>query len=122
MECSYLQRFNVTSVVYFVAGRSFPRIFNMRSTNTVHHLTPDGVPGDKTNYDENDISVFTAIDDDTRVIPAVEFRNVKFAYDDQIILNDISFRVMRGELLVALKLRGKYVACFSSFILKMRSI
>jgi phospholipid/cholesterol/gamma-HCH transport system ATP-binding protein len=78
----------------------------MRSTNTQHHLTPDGVPGDKTNYDENDISVFMAIDDDTRVIPAVEFRNVKFAYDDQIILNDISFRVMRGELLVVLSASG----------------
>ena len=78
----------------------------MRSTNTEHHLTPDGGPGDRSNYDENDISVFTAIDDDTRVIPAVEFRNVNFAYDDQIILNDISFRVMRGELLIVLSASG----------------
>jgi len=49
---------------------------------------------------------FTAIDDETRVIPAVEFRNVKFAYDDRIILNDVSFRVMRGELLIVLSASG----------------
>lgn len=29
--------------------------------------------------------IFTTIDDNTRVIPAVEFRNVKFAYGDQIV-------------------------------------
>ncbi|HEX5603822.1 MAG TPA: ATP-binding cassette domain-containing protein, partial [Pyrinomonadaceae bacterium] len=46
------------------------------------------------------------IDDDTRVIPAVEFRNVNFAYDDQAVLNDISFRVMRGELLIVLSPSG----------------
>jgi phospholipid/cholesterol/gamma-HCH transport system ATP-binding protein len=54
----------------------------------------------------NDARIFTAIDDDARVTPAVEFRNVKFAYDDQIILNDISFRVMRGELLIVLSASG----------------
>ena len=50
--------------------------------------------------------VFTAIDDETRIVPAIEFRNVTFAYDDQTILNDISFRVMRGELLVVLSASG----------------
>ncbi len=78
----------------------------MRSTNTEDHLIPDGVPGDKSNYGENNIRVFSAIDDETRVVPAIEFRNVKFAYDDQIILNDISFRVMRGELLVVMSASG----------------
>jgi len=88
MECSYLQRFNVTSVFYFI---DTPDYFNMSSTNT------EG---------EDNISVFTALDDETRVVPAIEFRNVKFAYDDQIILDDISFRVMRGELLVVLSASG----------------
>ena len=72
----------------------------MRSTNTEEHLTPDGVPGAES------IRVFTAIDDETRVVPAIEFRDVKFAYGDQIILNNISFRVMRGELLVVLSASG----------------
>lgn len=49
---------------------------------------------------------FTTIDDRSRVIPAVEFRNVTFAYEDQTILNDISFRVMRGELLIVLSASG----------------
>ena len=50
--------------------------------------------------------IFSRIDDETRVVPAVEFRNVKFAYGDQIILDDISFRVMRGELLIVLSASG----------------
>lgn len=78
----------------------------MRSRNAEEHLTPDEVTGDKSNYGENNIRVFTAIDDETRVVPAIEFRNVEFAYDNQIILNDISFRVMRGELLVVLSASG----------------
>jgi phospholipid/cholesterol/gamma-HCH transport system ATP-binding protein len=47
-----------------------------------------------------------AIDDPTRAIPAIEFRNVKFAYNDRTILNDISFEVMRGETLLVLSGSG----------------
>lgn len=54
----------------------------------------------------NSIKIFTTIDDETRVIPAIEFRNVTFAYGDQIILNNVSFRVMRGELLIVLSASG----------------
>jgi len=71
----------------------------MRSRNTANHPIPEGFAGDNAR-------IFTTIDDDTRVIPAVEFRNVKFAYGDQIILNDISFQVMRGELLIVLGASG----------------
>ena len=78
----------------------------MRSRNTEDHLTPQGVPGDKSGNGEKSAVIFTTVDDDTRVIPAVEFRNVKFAYDHQIVLNDISFRVMRGELLIVLSPSG----------------
>jgi hypothetical protein len=59
----------------------------MRSRNTEDHLTPEGVPGDKSGYGEKSAVIFSTIDDDTRVIPAVELRNVKFAYDHQIVLN-----------------------------------
>lgn len=78
----------------------------MRSGNTEDYFTPEGVPGDKSGYGEKSAVIFSTIDDDTRVIPAVEFRNVKFAYGDQIVLNDISFRVMRGELLIVLSPSG----------------
>ncbi len=47
---------------------------------TKHHLTPEGVPGDKSDYGENNARIFSTIDDETRVIPAVEFRHVNFAY------------------------------------------
>jgi phospholipid/cholesterol/gamma-HCH transport system ATP-binding protein len=47
-----------------------------------------------------------AIDDPSRSIPAVEFRNVNFAYDDRVILSDVSFRVMPGETLLVLGASG----------------
>lgn len=78
----------------------------MSSGNAEDHPTPEQVPVHKSDYGENNVKIFTTTDDETRVIPAVEFRNVTFAYDDQIILNDISFRVMRGELLIVLSPSG----------------
>ena len=81
--------------------------FIMRSRNTEEeHPTQEALPGNVADCAASGARIFTAIDDETRVIPAVEFRNVTFAYDDQIILNDISFRVMRGELLVVLSASG----------------
>src|SRR5258705_4352490 len=44
----------------------------------------------------------SAINDPSRSIPAVEFRNVGFAYDDYVILNDVSFIVLPGETLLVL--------------------
>jgi phospholipid/cholesterol/gamma-HCH transport system ATP-binding protein len=78
----------------------------MRSSNTEDHSTHEAVPGNENNYGETNARIFTRIDDKTRVVPAVEFRNVKFGYGDQIVLNDISFRVMRGELLIVLSPSG----------------
>ncbi len=108
MECSSFKRFNLTSLVYFIASGSSGSedYFDMGSRNTDDHLTPEGIPGDRTDYGENNTRIFSTIDDETRVIPAVEFQNVKFAYGNQIVLNDISFRVMRGELLVVLSASG----------------
>ena len=78
----------------------------MRSSNAEDRATHKAVPGNESNYGETSAGIFTTIDDETRVIPAVEFRNVKFAYGDQIVLDDISFRVMRGELLIVLSASG----------------
>lgn len=48
-----------------------------------------------------------AIDDPSRVIPAIEFRHVNFSYtDDRRILDDVSFQVMRGETLLVLSGSG----------------
>jgi ABC-type transporter Mla maintaining outer membrane lipid asymmetry ATPase subunit MlaF len=37
-----------------------------------------------------------------QAIPAVEFRNVSFSFDDEKVLDGISFTVMRGEIKIIL--------------------
>ena len=54
----------------------------------------------------SDFVFSSKIDDASRVTPAIEFRNVNFAYDDQVILDDLSFKLMRGELLIVLSSSG----------------
>lgn len=41
-------------------------------------------------------------DDLGRIVPAIEFRSVKLAFDDQVVLDGISFRVRRGETKIVL--------------------
>src|ERR1043166_2511578 len=79
----------------------------MRSRTTEEdHPTHEAVTGNQINHDESSAGISNRIDDETRVTPAVEFRHVTFAYGDQIILNDVSFKVMRGELLIVLSASG----------------
>jgi phospholipid/cholesterol/gamma-HCH transport system ATP-binding protein len=40
--------------------------------------------------------------DDGRLLPAIEFRDVELAFDDQIILDKVNFSVRRGELKLVL--------------------
>src|ERR1041385_7087009 len=47
-------------------------------------------------------STFHEVDDRERAIPAIEFRNVVLAFDDRVILNDLSFKVMKGETKIIL--------------------
>ncbi|MDT5294956.1 MAG: phospholipid/cholesterol/gamma-HCH transport system ATP-binding protein, partial [Acidobacteriota bacterium] len=42
-------------------------------------------------------STFHEVDDRERIIPAIEFRNVTLAFDENVILNDLSFTVQKGE-------------------------
>lgn len=41
-------------------------------------------------------------DDLGRIVPAIEFRDVTLAFDDQVVLDGISFRVRRGETKIVL--------------------
>jgi len=41
-----------------------------------------------------------------RALPAIEFRNVHLAFDDKIILDDVSFKVNRGETKIVLGQSG----------------
>lgn len=47
-------------------------------------------------------STFREVDDTDRAIPAIEFRNVTMEFDDRKILNDLSFKVMKGETKIIL--------------------
>ena len=47
-------------------------------------------------------STFHEVDDRHRAIPAIEFRNVVLAFDDRVILDDLSFKVMKGETKIIL--------------------
>ena len=47
-------------------------------------------------------STFHEIDDRDRAIPAIEFRNVVLAFDERVILNNLSFKVMKGETRIIL--------------------
>jgi phospholipid/cholesterol/gamma-HCH transport system ATP-binding protein len=47
-------------------------------------------------------STFREVDDSDRAIPAIEFRNVTMTFDDRKVLNDLSFKVMKGETKIIL--------------------
>src|SRR5918999_4357819 len=47
-------------------------------------------------------STFREVDDSQRVVPAIEFRNVTIEFDDRKVLNNLSFKVNRGETKIIL--------------------
>ena len=47
-------------------------------------------------------STFREVDDSDRAIPAIEFRNVTMMFDDRKVLDNLSFRVMKGETKIIL--------------------
>ena len=47
-------------------------------------------------------STFAEVDDTHRIVPAIEFRDVVLAFDERIILNKLSFRVLKGETKIIL--------------------
>ena len=47
-------------------------------------------------------STFREVDDRDRAIPAIEFRNVTMEFDNRKVLNNLSFKVMKGETKIIL--------------------
>jgi phospholipid/cholesterol/gamma-HCH transport system ATP-binding protein len=47
-------------------------------------------------------STFAEVDDRERIKPAIEFRNVTLAFDEQVVLEDLSFTVQKGETKIIL--------------------
>jgi phospholipid/cholesterol/gamma-HCH transport system ATP-binding protein len=47
-------------------------------------------------------STFAEVDDTHRIVPAIEFQDVLLAFDDRVVLNRLSFKVMKGETKIIL--------------------
>jgi phospholipid/cholesterol/gamma-HCH transport system ATP-binding protein len=47
-------------------------------------------------------STFAEVDDTHRIIPAIEFRDVVLAFDERVVLNKLSFKVLKGETKIIL--------------------
>ncbi len=56
--------------------------------------------GGHSEVEENPLT--ESLDDLSRVVPAIEFRDVHLAFDDQVVLDGISFMVRRGETKIVL--------------------
>ena len=65
-------------------------------SSTTIHTTADGIS------EEAAESTFREVDDLERAIPAIEFRDVVLFFDDRVILNKLSFKVMKGETKIIL--------------------
>src|SRR5690349_22665054 len=64
--------------------------------STEIHDTPDTVS------EQAQESTFHEVDDRQRAIPAIEFQNVLLAFDERVILDNLSFKVMKGETKIIL--------------------
>jgi phospholipid/cholesterol/gamma-HCH transport system ATP-binding protein len=47
-------------------------------------------------------STFAEVDDRHRTVPAIEFRDVVLSFDDLVVLNKLSFKVLKGETKIIL--------------------
>lgn len=63
---------------------------------------PDPQDPDNRVSDQAAESTFREVDDSDRAIPAIEFRDVTMIFDDRKILDDLSFKVMKGETKIIL--------------------
>lgn len=63
---------------------------------------PDAKGTDNRVSDQAAESTFREVDDSDRAIPAIEFRNVTMIFDGRNILNNLSFKVMKGETKIIL--------------------
>ena len=68
---------------------------SLSQTDTAN-LRPDRISDDAAE------STFAEVDNRTRIIPAIEFRDVVLAFDDKVILDNLSFKVNRGETRIIL--------------------
>src|SRR5436305_369665 len=63
---------------------------------------PDHPAPDNRVSDNAAESTFREVDDTDRAIPAIEFREVTMVFDDRKVLDNLSFKVMKGETKIIL--------------------
>lgn len=59
-------------------------------------------PIEQFSYESSEDGLTGRAEDESRLIPAIEFRDVDLAFDDQVILDNVSFKVRRGETKIVL--------------------
>lgn len=69
---------------------------SLSQTETSSLITPERVSDNAAG------STFAEVDNRTRIIPAIEFREVVLAFDDKVVLDKLSFKVNRGETRIIL--------------------
>ncbi len=77
----------------------------MASTELDTQHRADAPPAEDIDHRVSDAaaeSTFQEIEDEDRVVPAIEFRNVTLSFGDRKVLDDLSFTVMRGETKIIL--------------------
>jgi phospholipid/cholesterol/gamma-HCH transport system ATP-binding protein len=67
----------------------------MMTQTSIDH--PEDKEADNRVSDQAAESTFREVDDSERAIPAIEFRDVTMIFDGRKILNNLSFKVMKGE-------------------------
>jgi phospholipid/cholesterol/gamma-HCH transport system ATP-binding protein len=72
----------------------------MASTDVEVHRTDPGMVGGVS--EDAAESTFAEVDDRGRVVPAIEFRDVTLSFDEQVILDGLSFKVRKGETKIIL--------------------
>ncbi|MBV9957784.1 MAG: ATP-binding cassette domain-containing protein [Acidobacteria bacterium] len=67
----------------------------------IHNSETPAAPGGEVSEEAAE-STFAEVDDAARAIPAIEFREVRLAFDDRVVLDGLSFKVMKGETKIIL--------------------
>ncbi len=69
-------------------------------------LVPEQVREPTAEPSLEEFNLEAAVDEPERVVPAIEFRNVRLAFDDKVVLDGVSFTVRRGETKIILGQSG----------------
>jgi ABC-type transporter Mla maintaining outer membrane lipid asymmetry ATPase subunit MlaF len=79
-------------------------VFRVMTSANAKDKQPFVLP--RVDQDSDAESTVATVDEREPVTPAVEFRNVHFSFEDKKVLDDISFKVSKGEIKIILSGSG----------------